>query len=259
MTFINPLKQMLREGRLTAGAWAQLASPVTAEILSEAGFDWILVDLEHGPGDVATLVAQVQAIKGTGAVPLARAPWNDLVVIKRMLDTGICGLVIPYVNTAEEARAAVRACRYPPQGIRGVAASPRAHGYGQRAGDYFRQANEQLLIITQVETPTAVENVDSILEVEGLDGVFIGPMDLATNMGFLGNPADPAVQHAMRQVESRVKASGKVLGTIASGWQEAQALYDRGYQMVTLMADGTALAAVAAELVRQFHIYRPAA
>jgi 2-dehydro-3-deoxyglucarate aldolase/4-hydroxy-2-oxoheptanedioate aldolase len=257
MVFENRVKRLLREGKKTAGAWAQLASPLTAEILAEAGFDWLIIDLEHGPGDVLTLVSQLQAMKGTGACALVRAPWNDFVAIKRILDTGVHGLLIPYVNTREEAEAAVRACKYPLEGIRGVAGSPRAQGYGQRVADYLRRANDEILIITAVETPTAVANLDEILTVDGLDGIFIGPMDLATSMGHLGDPKHPAVRQAIATIEAKTLAAGKVLGTISGSWEQAQGLYERGYQLVMLMADGASLAKLAAATAADFRAAYP--
>ena len=252
MAFENRLKQTLREGKKTAGAWLQIASPITAEIMSQAGFDWLMIDMEHGPVDILALIAQLQAMKGSGTAALARAPWNDFVTIKRILDTGVDGLLIPYVNTREEAESAVSACRYPPQGIRGVAGSPRAQGYGQNVQAYLQQANNQILLITAVETPTAVANLDGILAVDGVDGIFIGPMDLATNMGHLGDPRHPEVQVAIAEIEGRVVETGKVLATISGSWEQAQQLYEKGYQMVTLMADGVSLAKLAAEKVAQF-------
>ena len=255
--FENRVKRMLKEGKKTAGAWAQLASPFTAEILAEAGFDWIIVDMEHGPGDILTLVSQMHAIKGTDTVALVRAPWNDFVTIKRILDTGVHGLLIPYVNTREEAEAAVRACKYPLEGIRGVAGSPRAQGYGQQVMDYLKRANDEILIITAVETPTAVASLDEILAVDGLDGIFIGPMDLATSMGQLGNPNHPDVQEAIATIEAKVLAAQKVLGTIAGTWEQAQGLYQRGYQLVMLMADGVSLAKLATQQMAQFRATFP--
>ena len=255
--FENRVKRMLKEGKKTAGAWAQMASPLTAEILAQAGFDWLIIDMEHGPGDILTLVTQLQAMQGTDAVALVRAPWNDFVSIKRILDTGVHGLLIPYVNTKEEVEEAVRACKYPLEGIRGVAGSPRAQGYGQNVLDYLQRANDEILIITAVETPVAVENLDEILSVDGLDGIFIGPMDLATNMGHLGNPKHREVQEAITVIESKVLAAGKVLGTIAGTWEQAHVLYDRGYQLVMLMADGTSLAKLARATVAQFRTEYP--
>ena len=252
MAFENRIKRMLKDGEKTAGAWLQIASPFTAEIMSQAGFDWLMIDMEHGPGDILTLIAQLQAMKGSETAALVRAPWNDFVTIKRILDTGVHGLLVPYVNTREEAESAVRACRYPPQGIRGVAGSPRAQGYGQNVREYLASANDEILLITAVETPAAVANLDGILAVDGVDGVFIGPMDLATNMGHLGDPAQREVQEAIAEIENKGLETGKILATISGSWEQAQRLYDRGYQMVMLMADGVSLAKLAAEKVAQF-------
>jgi 2-dehydro-3-deoxyglucarate aldolase/4-hydroxy-2-oxoheptanedioate aldolase len=220
--------------------------------MSRAGFDWLVIDMEHGPGDVLTLVSQLQAMNGSGVVPMVRTPWNDFVIIKRILDAGAYGLLIPYVNTKEEAEAAVRACMYPPDGIRGVAGSPRAPGFGQDSLDYIRAANDEILIMTAVETPQAVANLDEILTVERLDGIFIGPMDLSTNMGHLGNAQHPAVQAAIATIERKVLGAGKFLSTVAGTWEQAQTLYEKGYQMVMVMADGVALGKLAAAKVAQF-------
>jgi 2-dehydro-3-deoxyglucarate aldolase/4-hydroxy-2-oxoheptanedioate aldolase len=255
--FENHLKRMLKEGRKTTGAWLQIASPFTAEILSRAGFDWLIIDMEHGPGDILTLISQLQAMNGSGVVPLVRAPWNDFVAIKRILDAGVYGILFPYINTKEEAEAAVRACKYPPEGIRGVAGSPRAAGYGQNPKAYLSRANDEILIITAVETPEAVANLDEILAVEGLDGIFIGPMDLATSMDHPFDPAHPEVQETIARIEAQVLAAGKFLGTIAANWEQAQARYDKGYQLLMLMADGVALGKLAAGMVARFRELYP--
>ncbi|MBW1697036.1 MAG: HpcH/HpaI aldolase/citrate lyase family protein [Deltaproteobacteria bacterium] len=250
--FENHVKRMLKAGKKTAGAWAQITSPISAEILSGAGFDWLIIDMEHGPNDIPSLVAQMQAMKGTSAIPIVRAPWNDFVMIKRILDAGAYGLLIPYVNTKSEAEAAVKACKYPPSGIRGIAGSTRAAHFGRNSMDYFSKANEEILVITQVETRQAVENIDEILEVNGLDGIFIGPMDLATSYGYMYDPGQPEVQSAIESVEAKVKGTGKFLGTISFNWNQAKQLYQRGYQMISLMADGTGLAAMAEEKMADF-------
>lgn len=163
----NRVKRMLREGKKTARAWAQLASPFTAEILAQIGLNFIISDMEHGPGDILTLLTQLQAMQGTDAVALVCAPWNDSVSIKRILDTGAHGLLIPYVNTKEEVEAVVRARKYPLEGICGVAGSPRAQGYGQNVLDHMQRANDEILIVTAVETPIAVDNLDEMLTVDG--------------------------------------------------------------------------------------------
>jgi 2-dehydro-3-deoxyglucarate aldolase/4-hydroxy-2-oxoheptanedioate aldolase len=255
--FNNLLKHKLQKGDRAAGAWLQLASPFTAEILSQAGFDFLMIDLEHGPGDILTLIAQIEAMKGSPASPLVRATWNDFVLVKRILDAGAYGILFPYINTAEEAEAAVRSCRYPPDGIRGLAGSPRAAGYGQNSMDYLKYANEEIFVMTAVETPEAAANLDEILEVKGLEGIFIGPMDLATSMGYFAAPGNPEVQAMIRSIEEKVLASGKVLATISNSWEQAQQRYERGYQMLMLMADGVSLGNLASELISKFRAAYP--
>jgi 2-dehydro-3-deoxyglucarate aldolase/4-hydroxy-2-oxoheptanedioate aldolase len=250
--FENPLKRKWKAGQRTAGAWLQIGSPMTAEIMSRAGFDWLMIDMEHGPGDIPTLVAQLQAMNGFGVTPLVRAPWNDLVILKRILDAGAAGVLVPHVNTRAEAEAAVRACRYPPAGHRGIAGSPRAAGYGQKIMDYLSRANDEILVLVAVETPQAVTNVDDILTLPDLDGIFIGPMDLSTALGHFGDPAHPDVQATIAEIEKKVLGSGKALATVANSWEQARSLYDKGYHALTLMADGVSLARLAQETVAQF-------
>jgi 2-keto-3-deoxy-L-rhamnonate aldolase RhmA len=250
--FENPIKRMIKQGKKVSGAWSQIASPMATEIMARAGFDFLMIDLEHGPSDIVALIAQCQAMNGSSAVPFVRAPWNDFVAIKRILDAGAYGVLIPYVNTKAEAEAAVSACKYPPHGIRGVAGSPRAAGYGQNIMNYLKYANEEVFIMTAVETPEAVANLDAILAVDSLDAIFIGPMDLSTSLGYFGNPNTPQVQAVIAEIEKKVLASGKALATISGSWQQANDLYKRGYQLVLMMADGTALGSIAAERVAQF-------
>lgn len=251
--FENPVKRMVKDGRRTAGAWLQMCSPMSAEIMGAAGFDWLLIDMEHGPNDITTILAQMQALSGSGTTVFVRAPWNDLVTIKRILDTGAHGILVPYVNSRVEAEAAVRASKYPPQGLRGVAGSPRAAGYGHNSMDYLSRANDEVAVLIAIETAKAVDNLDEILTVVGLDGIFIGPMDLASSMGYLGDPGRPEVKQVIAGIEEKVFASDKFLVTVSTSWEGARALYERGYRMVTLMADGVALGKMAREMVARFH------
>ena len=237
----NPVKRKLKSGQKTIGGFLQMISPVSAEIMSQSGFDWLIVDLEHSPGDFANLQAQLQAMNGSGVVPFARAPWNDMVAIKRTLDTGVMGVLIPYVNTREEAEAAVAACKYPPLGVRGVAGSPRAAGYTRNTMPYLTTANDEVVVMIAVETMEAVNNLDEILTVEGLDGIFIGPVDLASSMGYLGDPTQPEVQETIAVIESKVIPSDKFLGTLAANWGKAEACFEKGYQWMVLMQDGVAI------------------
>lgn len=230
----------------------QLAHSIPAEIFARAGFDWLIIDMEHAPGDQATLLGQLQAMNGTGTVPFVRVPWNDEVAIKKVLDLGAQGVLIPYVNTGDEARAAVAACKYPPQGVRGVAGSTRAAGYGADTKAYLSRANREIVVVVAVETREAVDNLDDILQVDNLDGVFIGPMDLATNLGHLGNPAHPEVQEIIGGIEAKVLASDKFLGTLTPSWDKAVSCFERGYQFLILMQDGTALMAAANGMAATF-------
>ncbi len=251
--FENKVKQALKSGKKVVGAWAQLASPFSAEVMARAGFDFLMIDLEHAPGDFVTLAHQCMAVGATDCTPLVRAPWNDMVAVKRILDCGAQGVLVPYVNTREEAEAAVAAAKYPLQGVRGVAASPRAPGYGlDSLKNYLARANDQTLVFTAVETAAAVANIDAMLRVDGLDGIFIGPMDLATSMGHFCDPKQKEVQAAIALIEDKVIGSGKALATIAGSSADAGAKFARGYQMLMVMSDSVTLAQVAAEKVAGF-------
>ena len=250
--YTNKAKARLLAGEKLSAAWSQTGSGVTAEILAQAGYDMIVVDCEHAPIDPPQLLPIVQAINGYDTMVMARAPWNDLVAIKRMLDCGIQGIHIPYVNNVEETARAVRACKYPPLGNRGIAGSPRAAGFGANRGQYLQRANDEILVLVALETPEAVANIDAMLDIDGLDGLFIGPMDLSTTMGYFGNPSHPEVQKTIREVEQKVLAKGKLLATIAANPAAAKALYDRGYSYVIFDSDVTTLRAVAYSHVDEF-------
>jgi 2-dehydro-3-deoxyglucarate aldolase/4-hydroxy-2-oxoheptanedioate aldolase len=252
---VNYAAGALREGKKLAGAWAQANSPITAEILAEAGYDVILIDMEHGPGDIMDLIRQIQAMKGEKAVPFVRAPWNDMVQIKRILDAGAYGLVVPYVNTGAEAEAAVKAAKYPPEGVRGIAGSTRAAHFGNNSLQYFDSANEDIFVFIQIETPGGVKNLDDILAVPGVDGVVIGPLDLATSHGFRGRPNVPQIQEIIAAVEKKVIAAGKVLCTVCNDFEDAQAKYERGYQMILLVSDTITLGKAAREAMEKFNAY----
>lgn len=248
----NAPKHMLKGGKKVLAAWLQMASPYAAEIFAKAEIDVLMVDMEHGPNDILSLIDQFRAMGHYRAVPFVRAPWNDMVAIKRILDAGAYGILVPYVNTAKEAAAAVSYCKYPPDGVRGIAPSPRAPGIGMNSANYLNRANDEILVMTAVETLEAVNNIEKILQVEGLDGIFIGPMDLATSMGHFCDPAHPDVQAAIRKVEDAVIGSGKFLASVASGMEEAKRKYDRGYGMVVAFADGGTLGSVARRNVQFF-------
>ncbi|MGE7545986.1 HpcH/HpaI aldolase family protein [Sporosarcina newyorkensis] len=255
--FQNKTKANLKEEKKTIGSWLQLASPLSAEIIAKAGFDWALIDMEHAPSDIMTLINQCQALKAYDVEPFVRAPWNDKVIIKQILDAGVYGVLVPYVNTAEEARQVVAAAKYPPEGVRGIAPSPRAGGFGMNGLNYLKHANEQVMTIVAIETPEAVENIEEILAVEGLDGVFVGPMDLATSMGHFCNPAAEEVQNAIAKVEEATSKSDKFIGTVAGSIEQAMSLYEKGYTFVVAMSDSVSLGKLAIQNVETFNAKFP--
>ncbi|WP_421709877.1 HpcH/HpaI aldolase family protein [Algihabitans sp.] len=238
MQAYGDLKARLAAGLPCFGVWCQLYASMASEILAEAGFDCLMVDLEHGAGSYSDAVAQFQAIKGTGCAPLVRVPWNDPVAIKRTLDIGAAGIMIPALSTPEEAVAAVAACKYPPEGVRGAAPGiVRATTFGLGAEDYLAGINEKLLTIGQIETRRGVEAVEEIASVEGLDLLFIGPMDLSADVGLLGQTEHPKVQELIERVETAALAAGKMLGSIVFPGRSAKQLLKRGHRLVIGHAD----------------------
>lgn len=228
----NVVKRKLKNKQKVLGAFSNTGSPAIVEMLGIAGLDFIIIDQEHGQGDITTLMAQLQAISGTPMTSLVRVPWNDKVYIKRVLDAGVEGIVVPSVETAEEARAAVAACRYPPFGVRGSGAgAARVSDYGM-VKDYTKVFADNLLIALQIETVQAVENIDEILAVDGFDVAFIGPYDLSASAGQMGNLKHPDVAALLARAEERILASGKALGTVPHAGTTALDMFHKGYHMV---------------------------
>ena len=232
----NTFKQALKEGRPQIGLWFSMASAYAAEVVAGAGFDWILVDTEHSPNDVLQVHAQLQALGGGSAVPVVRPAWNDMVLIKRYLDLGVQTLLIPYVQSEHEARDAVRYTRYPPAGVRGVGGTTRATHFG-RIKDYPHRAHEELCVLVQVETRGGLDQIAAIAAVEGVDGVFIGPSDLAAGLGHLGNPNHPEVQDAIVRGIHRVRGLGKAAGILTTDEALARQYLAAGAQFVAVGND----------------------
>lgn len=238
----NSFKKRMLEGKRGFGCWLHLGSPVAAELLALAGFDALIIDHEHGAGDFAGAVQLMQAMSATPASPIIRVPWNDAVALKRALDIGPQGVIVPSVNSAEEARAAVAACRYPPEGIRGAAYGlVRASDYGMAANEYFKGVNENLLIACQIETAAAVDAVPEIAAVDGVDMLFIGPIDLSGSIGKLGQFDDSEIIALRERAEAAIKASGKLLGGLAVPNLSIADMAERGYDFVTAASDITLL------------------
>jgi 4-hydroxy-2-oxoheptanedioate aldolase len=247
----NAFKHAIAAGKLQIGLWSSLASNVAAEIISDSGFDWILFDTEHSPNEIPGLVSQLQAAQRGTATPIVRPAWNDAVLTKRILDIGAQSLLFPYVQNVNEARAAVVSTRYPPQGIRGVSVSARASRYGRTPG-YLTKANEEICVLVQVETGQAMRDLEAIARVEGVDGVFIGPSDLAASLGHLGNPQHPDVQKAIEDAGRRLRAIGKPPGILTSNEDEARRYIEWGYLFVAVGADVGLLARNADALAKKF-------
>ncbi len=247
----NAFKQALSEGRRQVGLWSGLASPIVAEIIAGAGFDWIVIDGEHGPNDITTLLPQLQAMRGGTAEPVYRVPWNDAVLIKRALDVGARTLLVPFVQNAEEARKAVAATRYPPLGIRGVSVTPRANDYG-RVQNYHKNAHLDTCVLLQIETRNALAEIESIAAIDGVDGIFIGPSDLAADFGHLGNPKHPDVQAAIADAGKRIRASGKAAGTLSGNLDDVERLFELGFNFTAAGSDVGLLARNAEALAARF-------
>lgn len=233
----NLLKQALSRGEALLGAWLATGSAVCAEIMGHQGFDFLILDLEHGPGDLGHAVDVLRALQGPGTPLIIRVPWNDPIFLKRILDAGATSIMVPSVETAEEAEAAVRACRYPPAGRRGYAASQvRASGYGS-APDYTLHANDELLLVVQLESAGAVERAAAICAVEGVDVPFLGVNDMAGSIGRLEQLDKPEVRALVAKAEAAMRASGKPMGTVPSAGATWQSLVESGYQLVPACSD----------------------
>jgi len=212
-------KQRMRAGEILLGSWIDLVDPCACEIMAQVGFDWFLIDTEHGPIDISTLQNMLIAMRGSSTVPIVRVPWNDQVAIKRTLDVGAMGIIVPLVRTAQDVRDAISYCRYPPAGVRGC--SPRrASNYFLDIDNYLAKANDGIIVIVQIEHIEAVKNLDEILAVPDLDGIFIGPADLSNSMGYFNQPGAPEVQETIVEVIRKGNEAGVCVGLAVGGTVE---------------------------------------
>ena len=248
---VNKFKAALRAGRPQIGLWSSLSSAAATEILCDSGFDWILIDTEHAPNEPPMVADQLRAASMGTASPVVRPAWNDVVILKRLLDIGVQTLLVPFIQSAEEAARAVAATRYPPRGIRGVASVHRANRYG-RTPDYFKRSDDEMCVLVQLETRVAVDALEEIAAVEGVDGVFIGPSDLAASLGYLGNNAHPEVRGAIEQACRRAQAIGKPIGILAPIETDARAYLDMGFAFVAVGSDVVVLRKGCDALVKLF-------
>jgi len=248
----NPFKEALTAGRPQIGLWQALGSPVTVELCAAAGFDWLLLDAEHGPHSIPTLMAQLQAMNGSSAQAVVRLPATDPTSIKQVLDIGAMSILAPFVESAEQAAAIVSATRYAPEGVRGLAAGQvRASRWG-RDTQYVNDANHQICVIVQIESRAGLEALEAIAAVEGVDGVFIGPADLAASLGFRGQPAHPEVRAAIDNAIARLRQRGKPVGLLTLNEELACDYLASGCAFVAVGTDVTILASGADALAARF-------
>jgi 4-hydroxy-2-oxoheptanedioate aldolase len=241
MTIDGAFRARVLSGEFLTGFWLNLGSPLTAEMAGLAGFDWVLLDHEHGAGGEETMLHQLQAVAATPATCLVRIAANEAPRFKRALDAGAAGVMVPYVSTADEARAAVNAMRYPPRGMRGVAKLTRASSFGANFDAYFAHAHEWLVTLTQIETADAVANAPAIAAVDGVDVLFVGPMDLTTSMGIPGQYGDQRFHDALARVATAAKGAGKAVGILLLDPANLGLVRELGYTVVALGSDGGAV------------------
>lgn len=232
----NNFKHAIKAGKLQIGLWSSLCSNIVSEVIADSGFDWILLDTEHAPNELPNVVSQLQSMMHGTATPIVRPAWNDTVLLKRYLDAGAPAVLLPFVQNAEEAKAAVAATRYPPRGIRGITTSGRASRFG-RVKDYLKNADSEICVLVQAETKEALGNLEAIAAVDGVDGIFIGPADLSASFGHIGNPQHPEVQQAIQDTAVRLKKAGKPAGILTSNEDEARRYIEWGYTFVAVGSD----------------------
>lgn len=234
---INTFKTALSEGKTLFGCWMSIAEGYTAEIMSNSGFDWLLIDGEHSPNDIRSIRDQMIALKGSASHPVVRVPIGETWVIKQALDVGAQSILVPMVESAEQARELVRACHYPPNGTRGVGyAVGRVSDFGQME-NYGPTADAQICLLVQVENRAGLENLDDILAVEGVDGVFIGPADLSASLGYLGQTMHPDMQATILDALRRISASGKAGGILTTDDGMIKASLEAGARFVAVAMD----------------------
>jgi len=237
------LRERALGGERLFGTWCSLGSSITAEIAGLSGVDWVLIDLEHGMGDYDALVHQLQAVEGTPAAPIVRIVWNEPYRFKRALDLGASGVMVPWVNSADEAKGVAESMRYPPEGIRGVAMTLRATKFAAEFQAYSSEANDGLLTIAQIERVDGVKNAEEIAAVDGVDVLFVGPLDLTTSMGIQGQYDHPDFHDALATVVKACRKHGKAAGYLLSSKDQMEERLDAGFTFIAYGADTVMVAA----------------
>ncbi len=248
---INRVKEMLQTGKVTIGPIVQIPSGPVASLLSRSGFDWLWIDMEHGGITIETAQLMIDATKGSPTIPLVRIPWNHHWLAKPVLDAGAMGVITPLGNTKEEASSSVAALRYPPEGVRGFGPSFAAARWGLSVPAYAKVANREILAIVQIEDIEAVNRIDEILSVPGIDLVFIGMFDLSGSMGLLGQTSHPKVEEAAQRVLAAAKRSKVPAGIIALTPDEINKRIGEGFQFIAVSTDALLLTSAARGLIGQ--------
>lgn len=247
----NPFRAGLLQNKKMIGFWCMSASNVVTEVLAGIGFDWLLIDAEHSTNDLDSLVVQSQVMKNGVSSCVVRPPWNDFVMIKRLMDIGFANFLIPMVQTEEEAMAAVAATRYPPEGIRGVSTFSRANDYGNVKG-YHDTANQNIGLTIQVETKKTLDELEKICSIDGIDGVFLGPQDFAASLGHMLDPGHAEVQEGIKHVVDVARARGKAAGILTPIEEHACRYIEWGYSFVAVGVDLGLLKSAASSLAERF-------
>ncbi len=249
--FPNQAKLKLANRERMIGCWAGFTNPLSTELLGQVGFDWLLIDCEHAPNDIRTLIHQLMGLKDSVSAPFVRPTHNDKIEIKRLLDIGFYNFLVPFVSTKEEAEQAVSYTRYPTTGVRGVSVAHRSNNWGFQQG-YQQEINDNISVVVQIEDQNGVENINEILSVEGIDGVFIGPSDLAASYGQLGNSGHETVYEAICKVIDAAKAHNKSCGILAPNNDDAHHFLDLGVNFVAVGSDVGIFKAGAIQLKDKF-------
>lgn len=250
------LKERILQGEAVHGCWANLGSLVSAEIIARAGFDWVLIDLEHGAGNDVIMYNQLQVLAGTTSTPLVRIDDITRPNAQHILDAGSMGIMFPQIQTAEEADLAVRMMYYPPRGIRGMAKSVRATGFGRNADTYVSNLEKNVVGVIQIETLNALENIDAIAAVEGVDVLFVGPFDLSLALGIFSQLEHPRYQKAIRDIAQAAEKNGKATGALLRDVNEYEMYFQLGYRFLACGADGAFVAKGADEVVKKMNVFR---
>lgn len=254
----NVFKAAIKPGpgqRRQIGLWSGLRSSLVAEMLSHAsGMDWFVIDMEHSPNELGDVLVQLQASQRGRAEPVVRVPWNEPVMVKRVLDIGAQSILFPMVSTAKEARQAVESVRYPGMGgVRGVMSLARMNNYGVQNPHYYAEAADQICTIVQIETLEAVNNIEEIGAVDGVDALFVGPSDLSASMGLIGQPTHPDVKAKIAEAFRRIKATGRAAGFLTASREEARWALEQGCNFVAVGSDMQMLTAAARNAAADFH------